>query len=131
MVPKHDGRFRDGGFHEEGRLGGLPAEEKPLLSDQAFGAGDESIKNVQMASTSPDSMFENELNFFFKENASFRAEVDERYSKVSPPWDDSLHHSYSLIRVVGEPSHIPRFVAANETFSCNIAEIQEVFYPFL
>lgn len=85
MVPKHDGRFRDGGFHEEGRLGGLPAEEKPLLSVPAFGGSDESINNVQMASASPDSMSENELNFFFKENTSFRAELDERYAKVSPP----------------------------------------------
>lgn len=32
---------------------------------------------------------------------------------------------------MGEPFHIPRFVAANDTFSCNIAEIQEGSCPFL
>lgn len=36
-----------------------------------------------------------------------------------------------MIRVVGEPFDIPGFLTANDTFSCNIAAIQEGVYPFL
>lgn len=34
-----------------------------------------------------------------------------------------------MIRIVGEPCHIPRFLTANESFSCNHTAIQEDFSP--
>lgn len=111
--------------------GGLPTNEKPLLLCQTLGKSHGIIKHIQMASTSPGIMFEDELNFMFKQNTPFRTDSDKRYSKVCPPWNDSLHCFWSMVRVVELPFHIPRFLTANDTFSCNIAATQEGFYPFL
>lgn len=88
-VPAMMASMKNGSFKAKDLLdmyGDLPAEENYLLLNQAFGQSEDFIKNMQMASTSLDSMSEDELKFVvFKESTSFRADFDEHYFKVSPP----------------------------------------------